>query len=372
MLLIPRLHRSENGPPLTYRLEGGALAMDGRIEARADVEPALRFADGTVIALARGTKGRLTEVDGRGAHVAIADGTASVNVVPKPHARWRVDAGPFVISVHGTVFSAAWNEATGRLDVKLERGSISVEGPVTGGPIAMRAGQRLTVAMRQSRVLLRGIDDHEGDLAETDTTTAAPVAEVAPPPVLATAAATPLLAPAPPGAVAPAPAPIRAATRPARATRSWPSALASGDFATIIAEAEHDCRGRSRPPALTIWRRWPTPPATAVRTIWRDARSTRNGAGSRAPPAPRTPPSSWAGSTRRRAPAWSTPCVGTTGISTRPRAAPTSPRRWGARWWRCAISTASPRQGQWPRSTSVASRAAATPAPRKRSRDQAR
>ena len=166
VLVPPLLHRTENAPPIAYRLEGGALAADGRIEASADIEPALRFADGTVIALARGTKGRLASVDGRGAHVAIADGTASVNVVPKPHARWRVDAGPFVINVHGTVFSAAWNESTGRLDVKLERGSVSVEGPVTGGPIAMRAGQRLTVAMHQSRVLLRAIDDHEGDLAE--------------------------------------------------------------------------------------------------------------------------------------------------------------------------------------------------------------
>ena len=41
---------------------------------------------------------------------------------------------------------------------------------MTGGPIAMRAGQRLTVAMRQSRVLLRAIDDREGDVAESDTT----------------------------------------------------------------------------------------------------------------------------------------------------------------------------------------------------------
>jgi hypothetical protein len=236
VVLIPRvLHRSENAPPLAYRLEGGALTADGRIEARADVEPALRFADGTVIALARGTKGRLAEVDGRGAHLAIADGTASVNVVPKPHARWRVDAGPFVINVHGTVFSAAWNEATGRLDVRLERGSVSVEGPVTGGPISMRAGQRLTVAMRQSRVLLRAIDDHRGDVAESDTTTEAPVAEVAPPPVLATAPAL-----APPPVAAPAPAPIRAATHQSRTTRSWQSALASGDFAFIVQEAERD------------------------------------------------------------------------------------------------------------------------------------
>jgi hypothetical protein len=240
VMIAPRvLHRSDNAPPLAYQLVGGALAPDGRIEAPADAEPALRFADGTVIALAPGTKGRLASVDGRGAHVAIADGTASVNVVPKPRARWRVDAGPFVINVHGTVFSAAWNEATGRLDVKLERGSVSVEGPVTGGPIAMRAGQRLTVAMRQSRVLLRAIDDHEGDVA-TDTTTGAPVTEVAPPPVLAKTPAAPLLAPAPPAPIVPAPAPIRTALRQVRPPRSWPSALASGDFAFIVEDARRD------------------------------------------------------------------------------------------------------------------------------------
>ena len=244
VVLVPRvLHRSDNAPPLAYQLVGGALAPDGRIEARANAEPALRFADGTVIALARGTKGRLASVDGRGAHVAIADGTASVNVVPKPRARWRVDAGPFVINVHGTVFSAAWNEATGRLDVKLERGSVSVEGPVTGGPIAMRAGQRLTVAMHQSRVLLRAIDDHVGDVASetaTDTTAGAPVAEVAPPPVLAKTAAAPLLAPAPTAAFVPAAAPVRTAMRPSRPARTWPSALASGDFGFIVEDARRD------------------------------------------------------------------------------------------------------------------------------------
>jgi hypothetical protein len=235
LVLVPRvLHRSENVPPLAYQLVGGALAPDGRIEAPADAEPALRFADGTVIALARGTKGRLANVDGRGAHVAISDGTASVNVVPKPRARWRVDAGPFVINVHGTVFSAAWNEATGRLEVKLERGSISVEGPVTGGPIAMRAGQRLTVAMHQSRVLLRAIDDHEGDVAG-DTTTTGPTAEAR----VAEMAPRPASAKTPP-AVVPAAAPIRTAMRPSRPARTWPSALASGDFGSIVDDARRD------------------------------------------------------------------------------------------------------------------------------------
>jgi hypothetical protein len=84
-------------------------------------------------------------------------------------------------------------------------------------------------------VLLRAIDDHQGDVAESDTTTEAPVAEVAPPPVLATA---PALAPV--LATAAAPAPIRAAMHPSHTARSWQVALASGDFAFIVQEAERD------------------------------------------------------------------------------------------------------------------------------------
>jgi hypothetical protein len=245
-LFAPRLlPRGDGAAPLAYQVEGGALASDGLIQASAGAAPELRFGDGTVIALQRGTKGRLASVDGHGAHLAISDGSASVSVVPRPHARWRVDAGPFVIHVHGTVFTAAWSESSGRLDVKLERGSISVEGPVTGGPIAMRAGQRLTVAMRQSRVLLRAIDDRAGDgvLGSDTTVAAAPVAEVAPPPVLA--------APSP-DEMAPAPAPAKPAARAAvhaapGAARSWSAALAAGDFASIVEEA-----GRDLPRALRV------------------------------------------------------------------------------------------------------------------------
>jgi hypothetical protein len=212
------------GPPLALRVEGGALAADGAIQAAPGTKPALRFADGTKIAFEPGSKGRLASVDGRGAHVAIADGSALVDVVPRPRARWTVDAGPFTIHVHGTVFMAAWNAAEGRLDVRLDRGSISVDGPLATGTIAMHTGQRLTVATRDSRVLLRPIADDEP---------AAPV-RVAPARV---PAQPPGLAPPPPAAVT-----SRAVERPARAARSWSVALASGDFATIVAEAERDLR----------------------------------------------------------------------------------------------------------------------------------
>jgi len=223
-------------PPLAFGVEGGALGPGGVIEARADAEPAVRFVDGTVITLARGTKGRLDSVDGRGAHLSISDGTAAVNVVPKAHARWRIDAGPFVINVHGTVFTAAWNAASGRLDVRLERGLVSVEGPMAGGPIAIHAGQRLTVVPRQSRVVLRGLDDREDE---------PPVAALdlpAAPSAASAAAERP--APLP----SPAAASVRPATRTARSGRvfaststlAWGAALAAGDFAAIVDDAERD------------------------------------------------------------------------------------------------------------------------------------
>src|SRR6185436_16640030 len=112
--------------------------------------------------------GRVAAVDGHGAHVAIQNGSAHVSVVHKPKARWRIDAGPYTITVHGTVFTAAWNENLQRLDVKMERELVSVTGPVTNGPIAVRAGQALTVKLKHSQVLLRVLD-RDDVVASLDT-----------------------------------------------------------------------------------------------------------------------------------------------------------------------------------------------------------
>lgn len=216
-LLVPWAVRRQDAPPaapadaapLALQVEGASLEADGAIRPAAGSSPALRFCDGTVIGLRPGTKGRVASVDSHGARIAIADGSADVNVVPRPQARWQIDAGPFAIHVHGTVFTAAWNAAEGRLDVKLQRGAVSVDGPLTSGAIAMHAGQRLTVATRESRVLLRPLDD-QGD------------------------------APPPPPALAPPPA-ARASERPIHEERrSWPAALAAGDFAAIVEAANRD------------------------------------------------------------------------------------------------------------------------------------
>jgi hypothetical protein len=229
-LLAPRVMQwIHPGPPaLALEVESGAIGPAGAIVARDDEPAALHFGDGTVIRLGTETRGRLAEVDAHGAHVAIDNGSAHVSVVHKPQARWLIDAGPYQITVHGTVFSASWDEAQQRLDVKMERGLVSVAGPVTNGPIAVRAGQALTVKLKRSQVLLRDLDrdeviadvDADSDAAPAEEEGSAPMAAIAPaPPVRARVAAK--------------------IARTQRA-RSWTAALSAGDFDTILDEAERD------------------------------------------------------------------------------------------------------------------------------------
>lgn len=226
--VMQRMHPGP--PPLALQVESGSIDPAGAIVARKDEAAALHFADGTVIRLGSETRGRLAEVDGHGAHVAIESGSAHVSVVHKPQARWLIDAGPYRITVHGTVFSASWNEAQQRLDVKMERGLVSVAGPVTNGPIAVRAGQALTVKLKRSQVLLRDLDRDEvvADMdADTDEDVAAPTEEAGS---------------APTAAVAAPPVRARVAMKVARTqrARSWSAALSAGDFDTILDEAERD------------------------------------------------------------------------------------------------------------------------------------
>jgi TolA-binding protein len=225
VLLVPRvLHRAPLAP-LAYELKDGSFGEGGVIRAGADDSPALRFIDGTRIELAPGTSGRLAEVDDRGAHVAIARGSALVNVVPKPRARWVIDAGPFRIAVHGTVFTAAWDDVQGRLDVRLERGLVSVTGPVADGPIPVRSGQHLTVTLGQKRVLLRNMNELD-DREDRDLTPPAPAA--------APLAVAPATAPAQPTVTA-RPSHVRVAV-----AKSWAAELAAGDFDAILEDAARD------------------------------------------------------------------------------------------------------------------------------------
>ena len=101
-----------------------------------------------------GTRSRLRAVDASGARIAIEHGTASFQVTPSADHRWQVDVGPFLVTVKGTVFTVSWDAASERFELKLRHGRVTVSGPVTGGEIALRAGQRLLVDLPQGETMI--------------------------------------------------------------------------------------------------------------------------------------------------------------------------------------------------------------------------
>jgi len=245
--LAPRALRGHHGAdasanlreasPLSYRVDNGEIGDGGYLRSFAGSGVGLLFAEGTELRLAAGARGRLTSVDGQGARFAIEQGEAEVNVVPRAGARWLIDAGPFLITVHGTTFTAAWDGEREQLEIRMKHGLVSVSGPVADGKIAVRAGQRLTINVREREVLLRPSDEAE-DTAEPATAPAPAEAAVAPSPAVEPSA--PEMPPAA-GTRAPVRSSWRSAVpvRTSAPSRSWTAALAAGDFGAILLEADH-------------------------------------------------------------------------------------------------------------------------------------
>jgi hypothetical protein len=130
---------------LSYHIEGGSLVDGGYLRESGRSGITLTFVEGTEFSLMPGTRSRLRAVDASGARIAIEHGTASFQVTPSRDHRWEVDVGPFLVTVKGTVFTVSWDAETERFELKLRRGHVTVSGPVTGGEIALVAGQRLLV-----------------------------------------------------------------------------------------------------------------------------------------------------------------------------------------------------------------------------------
>jgi TolA-binding protein len=148
--LRPRLDEAQaSARPLTYTISGGAPVPGGYIEpAPAAAAPTLSFSDGTRIQMAPESRGRVVETWRHGGRIALEDGRAHVDVAHRPSARWVFEAGPFLINVKGTAFSFGWSGRDARFDVQMESGVVSVTGPVSGGEIVLRAGQKLAIGLR--------------------------------------------------------------------------------------------------------------------------------------------------------------------------------------------------------------------------------
>lgn len=220
-------------PALTYQVHGGTLIAGGYLRESGGDGIKLSFSEGTEFVLMPGTHGRLRSVGGAGARIAIEQGTAYFQVTPNSGRTWLVDVGPFLVTVKGTVFTVSWDPLRERFELRLRRGRVVVSGPVSGGDIVLRDGQRLTVDLPSAQTLIS--EDRESAPAKNGT------ARVATSPTGADFD-SPGPAPAQPDAVAtgrgrPGAAPAGKAVRAERPLR-WSEAVASGNWDAILADAD--------------------------------------------------------------------------------------------------------------------------------------
>jgi hypothetical protein len=228
--------------PLTFEVINGTVGVTGEIRPAIaeNVSTRIRFSDGSEIALDREARAQVSNVTPAGARIVLTNGRAHTFFVPKPHARWQVAAGPYVVQVTGTIFDVQWSGDNEAFDVWLEKGSVRVSGPLIGDGIAMTHGQHLLTRMKDHKILL---DSQRADAEEP--TQAMP--DSVPPAAAEPSAALAQAADAPDrkdederdrqdeDVASPSPIPARVRHPVAR---SWSRRMARGDFEAVVEAAE--------------------------------------------------------------------------------------------------------------------------------------
>jgi ferric-dicitrate binding protein FerR (iron transport regulator) len=221
VLVVGFIHRGRSfvgtplAPALSYRVQGASVVEGDYLRESGQAGIDIFFAEGTHFALTPGTRSRLRAVDATGARLAIENGTGSFQVTPSSTGHWQVEAGPFVVTVKGTVFTVSWDAVTEKLKVTLQRGRVTVSGPVSG-EIALRPGQRLAIDLPKGEAIISAQNPAD------DEVRAGP-----PPPSHGGAAATPRVA-----------STGGKSSGRLEGDRGWAEALAAGHLDAILAEAE--------------------------------------------------------------------------------------------------------------------------------------
>ena len=137
------------------RIEGGTLLEGGYLSQSGSAGVKVFFSEGSTFALTPGTRGRLRSVAEDGAHLAVENGTASLEITQSRGHRWLVEAGPFLVTVKGTVFTVSWDPASERFELRLRHGHVVVSGPVVERTASRCcAGQRLVVSLPRAETVI--------------------------------------------------------------------------------------------------------------------------------------------------------------------------------------------------------------------------
>ncbi len=107
----------------------GFLASTETNPTTADNTRLVQFRDGSQIRLSPHTRVHVSHATRSNVTMTLDAGTVDVDIRTKGTTTWKLHAGPYTVTVHGTVFSVSWHPSLQSLSVEVERGLVSVKGP---------------------------------------------------------------------------------------------------------------------------------------------------------------------------------------------------------------------------------------------------
>lgn len=137
--------------PITFRVGASAIAgRPGDLVQAATVPAPLRFSDGSSLLLHEQGRLRVLDTNRSGARVLVEDGTVDVDVAHAAPGKkqWKVEAGPFVVSVTGTKFALSYSASDETLSLVMKEGHVTLSATCLDGPTHATAGERLDVSCR--------------------------------------------------------------------------------------------------------------------------------------------------------------------------------------------------------------------------------
>ena len=129
----------------------------------------IRFEDGSRFALSANASARMVRADKESVRLDLASGKVRCNINRKTGATWQVAAGPYTITVTGTVFDAVWHASDAILDVKVTKGSVLVTGAdLSEHGVRLAVGDRLRVDGERAVISQNDGEDESVENTEED------------------------------------------------------------------------------------------------------------------------------------------------------------------------------------------------------------
>jgi ferric-dicitrate binding protein FerR (iron transport regulator)/TolA-binding protein len=113
----------------------------------------IRFDQGSRFKVNDGCAARVVESGQQAVTIELSKGDISADVKGNKRTRWKINAGPFTVTVLGTAFDVSWDAASTDFDVNVRRGAVLVQGAgLSRYGVRLLAGQRLAANGRSGDV----------------------------------------------------------------------------------------------------------------------------------------------------------------------------------------------------------------------------